>query len=676
MQPQHLVLQLRHSHLTATVLDAALGQLDRVTVAYTATEAGGEVTPPTPLALPHIVQSIESALKTLGDNTPLTTLTTISGTTPYASLDHSSMLQAYTPTHSATHPSDLTALADTLVSILVHPHPPLDTALIPAHLVEHAAALPTRRDITLSLSFSEDTDTDTLIVCVPSHHAQRAVSLGARVVSPLFPLPLASLPVEQEGEMVLAVFEETRYAPVRRALRDRYGNGRWKQFLQLAAIIPPGGAIGNDDKLYDVPWSPAPTSVSPAPPYASSSTSPFPTPHFPPASQAHTRPPQAPAWARDNLVRFENGVAVHEYRDLRANPRCAFEAQLMGWYRLLCELGVVGGGPLWGREDDVQREGRVVLLRDTGESPAIAQIFTDIFDLPVISSSVSASQGAALIASYAEYRASTSPDLHSRTPTPETGGPAASFSIYAESLLEHPTHTSHPMLGGARTLSSSSAGSGGSSGSAETERSAVPSLPATAGELRRRLGQPRCASRSSTSDSGYASGCIPTPPYARSPSAGGGSEGGGRGEGYSVKGKAPLGGDDGLGGIPWPKPAPPGALSTRQGSSPDLALGSGRGLGRFEAASPPPSSSGELFQGLDDVNGPGGHTPPSISLPLSLTSSTPLTPTTPPAMQYSPHASHPTHSGSSWLRPLATPSGDPAPHAIYRAMGAEHHRLA
>ncbi|KAF8918671.1 hypothetical protein CPB85DRAFT_1280794 [Mucidula mucida] len=113
----------------------------------------------------------------------------------------------------------------------------------------------------------------------------------------------ANLPALSTGELDMTVVphpfqhptEEKRYlalmqnpnTDVARALvRDMYTKS-WSAFDRLVAIVPPGGSIGLDDKLFA-----------------------FSSPSL-------------------TLTRFETGVVVPEFRDLRANPRCLVESQLI-----------------------------------------------------------------------------------------------------------------------------------------------------------------------------------------------------------------------------------------------------------------------------------------------------------------------------------------------------------
>jgi len=104
----------------------------------------------------------------------------------------------------------------------------------------------------------------------------------------------------------------SRNADVPRALvRDMYTKS-WSAFDRLVAIVPPGGSIGLDDKLFSF-W------------ILQADSYPF----------SHVK----------GIFRFETGVKVNEFRDLRANPRCLLESQVLSfrvrWSRLSA-TGVLG----------------------------------------------------------------------------------------------------------------------------------------------------------------------------------------------------------------------------------------------------------------------------------------------------------------------------------------------
>ncbi|KAI0049120.1 D-xylulose kinase [Auriscalpium vulgare] len=104
----------------------------------------------------------------------------------------------------------------------------------------------------------------------------------------------------------------SRNADVPRALvRDMYTKS-WSAFDRLISVVPPGGSIGLDDKLFSF-WLLQGDS--------------FPLSHV------------------KGIYRFETGVKVNEFRDLRANPRCLVESQALSfrvrWARMAA-TGVLG----------------------------------------------------------------------------------------------------------------------------------------------------------------------------------------------------------------------------------------------------------------------------------------------------------------------------------------------
>ncbi|KAI0690374.1 actin-like ATPase domain-containing protein [Cytidiella melzeri] len=104
----------------------------------------------------------------------------------------------------------------------------------------------------------------------------------------------------------------SRNADVPRALvRDMYTKS-WSAFDRLVAIVPPGGSIGLDDKLFSF-WLLQGDSYP----------------------MAHVK----------GIFRFETGIKVNEFRDLRANPRCLIESQVLSlrvrWSRMIAS-GVLG----------------------------------------------------------------------------------------------------------------------------------------------------------------------------------------------------------------------------------------------------------------------------------------------------------------------------------------------
>ncbi|KAF5368103.1 hypothetical protein D9758_004385 [Tetrapyrgos nigripes] len=120
-------------------------------------------------------------------------------------------------------------------------------------------------------------------------------------------------PAQEQGEKrrYIAVLT-SRNADVPRALvRDMYTKS-WSAFDRLVAIVPPGGSIGLDDKLFSF-WH--------------LQGDPYPFSHV------------------KGIYRFETGIKVSEFRDLRANPRCLLESQVLSfrikWSKMIA-TGVLG----------------------------------------------------------------------------------------------------------------------------------------------------------------------------------------------------------------------------------------------------------------------------------------------------------------------------------------------
>lgn len=110
----------------------------------------------------------------------------------------------------------------------------------------------------------------------------------------LFPHPAQEVGEKRKYIAVLT----SRNADVPRALvRDMYTKS-WSAFDRLVAIVPPGGSIGLDDKLFSY-W--------------------------------HLQGDMFPLERVKGIYRFETGVKVQEFRDLRANPRCLLESQILSF---------------------------------------------------------------------------------------------------------------------------------------------------------------------------------------------------------------------------------------------------------------------------------------------------------------------------------------------------------
>ncbi|KAI0269661.1 actin-like ATPase domain-containing protein [Russula aff. rugulosa BPL654] len=117
--------------------------------------------------------------------------------------------------------------------------------------------------------------------------------LSSRLYS-VFPHP-AQDPSEKRKYISMLT---SRNADVPRALvRDMYTKS-WSAFDRLVSVVPPGGSIGLDDKLFSF-W------------LLQGDSHPL----------SHVK----------GIFRFETGVKVNEFRDLRANPRCLVESQVLSF---------------------------------------------------------------------------------------------------------------------------------------------------------------------------------------------------------------------------------------------------------------------------------------------------------------------------------------------------------
>ncbi|KAF8625622.1 hypothetical protein AX17_006807 [Amanita inopinata Kibby_2008] len=210
---------------------------------------------------------------------------------------------------------------------------------------------------------------DTLMT--PAHHY-----IPTRLYS-LFPHP-----AQEPGEKrrYIAVLS-SRNADVPRALvRDMYTKS-WSAFDRLVAIVPPGGSIGLDDKLFSF-W--------------------------------HLQTDSYPYSHVKGIYRFETGVKVNEFRDLRANPRCLLESQLLSfrikWSRML-STGVIaavrktGGvsqtpplptgnagraanippslGLSFDPYDNAPLPSRILATGAAANFPSVANLVGDVFNAPV-----------------------------------------------------------------------------------------------------------------------------------------------------------------------------------------------------------------------------------------------------------------------------------------------------
>ncbi|KAF8881707.1 hypothetical protein CPB84DRAFT_1687055 [Gymnopilus junonius] len=189
----------------------------------------------------------------------------------------------------------------------------------------------------------------------------------------LFPHPAQDATEKRKYIAVLTC----RNADVPRALvRDMYTKS-WSAFDRLVAIVPPGGSIGLDDKLFSF-W--------------------------------HLQPDASPYSRVKGIFRFETGIKVNEFRDLRANPRCLLESQILSfrvkWSRMI-STGVLGTPrkssvsptptPLSGRSnpltsslglpfdpyDPTPLPARVLTTGAAANFPSMANLVGDVFNAPV-----------------------------------------------------------------------------------------------------------------------------------------------------------------------------------------------------------------------------------------------------------------------------------------------------
>ncbi|KAG6895911.1 hypothetical protein C0992_011637 [Termitomyces sp. T32_za158] len=185
-------------------------------------------------------------------------------------------------------------------------------------------------------------------------------------------------PAQDAGEKrkYIAVIT-SRNADIPRAyVRDKYTKS-WSAFDRLVAIVPPGGSIGLDDKLFSFF-------------YLQSDI--YPLSHL-----------------QNTAVRFETGVRVPEFRDLRANPRCLIESQILAfrvkWARMVA-TGVLGAprkttassspapqslsttntsslGLPFDPYDPAPLPSRVLATGSAANFPSVVNVVGDIFNAPV-----------------------------------------------------------------------------------------------------------------------------------------------------------------------------------------------------------------------------------------------------------------------------------------------------
>ncbi|KAF9032393.1 hypothetical protein BJ165DRAFT_1357960 [Panaeolus papilionaceus] len=229
------------------------------------------------------------------------------------------------------------------------------------YLLSYLSLLPSPNDAVLSLG-----PMDTLLT--PAQHY-----IPTRLYN-IFPHP-AQDPNEKRKYVAILT---SRNADVPRALvRDMYTKS-WSAFDRLVAIVPPGGSIGLDDKLFSF-W--------------------------------HLQPDSYPFSRVKGIYRFETGIKVNEFRDLRANPRCLIESQVLcfrvKWSRMLA-TGVLGSSrknpvgttppPLSARASGVSLSTlgltfdpydhtplptRILATGAAANFPSVSNLIGDVFNSPV-----------------------------------------------------------------------------------------------------------------------------------------------------------------------------------------------------------------------------------------------------------------------------------------------------
>ncbi|EKD04040.1 hypothetical protein A1Q2_01714 [Trichosporon asahii var. asahii CBS 8904] len=180
------------------------------------------------------------------------------------------------------------------------------------------------------------------------------------------------LPLPGAKDIEVAVTHDVNGLAARRLVRDK-----WNTLGYLASRFAPGGSLGADNKLF---------------------------------AFAHV-----PGAQLNGTTRFEHGVPVHEFKDLRANTRCVLESQAFGVKARATELGL--GSPH-----------RVVLVDNT-DNHLLGQVFaTDVYTPEVRQDAISF--GAALLIhnlpqiSQASYKTRNESAPNTTPPlTPSTTGP-------------------------------------------------------------------------------------------------------------------------------------------------------------------------------------------------------------------------------------------------------------
>ncbi|KAF7290824.1 hypothetical protein MIND_01323600 [Mycena indigotica] len=222
-------------------------------------------------------------------------------------------------------------------------------------LAAYLSAVPAQNDVVLQFGPMD-------VLMAPAQHY-----LPTRLYN-LYPHP-AQDPTEKRRYIAVVT---NRNADVPRALvRDMYTKS-WSAFDRLVAIVPPGGSIGLDDKLFAF-W------------FLQGDAHPF----------AHVK----------GIYRFETGIKVTEFRDLRANPRCLLESQILSLrvkYAKMLSTGVLARGPppplsvhaarrsgagalglSFDPYDVTPLPGRILASGAAANFPSVSNLVCDVFNSPV-----------------------------------------------------------------------------------------------------------------------------------------------------------------------------------------------------------------------------------------------------------------------------------------------------
>ncbi|TDL15765.1 actin-like ATPase domain-containing protein [Rickenella mellea] len=157
------------------------------------------------------------------------------------------------------------------------------TSFTPEPLSTYLSLLPSPTDSVLTFG-----PMDVLMTPAPHYLPSRLYTL--------VPHPAQALGEGEKRRYIAMLISRNGDVP-RALVRDMYTKS-WSAFDRLVAIVPPGGSIGLDDKLFSF-WL-----------------------------LQGDLPPLAPV---KGIFRFETGIKVGEFRDLRANPRCLLESQLLSF---------------------------------------------------------------------------------------------------------------------------------------------------------------------------------------------------------------------------------------------------------------------------------------------------------------------------------------------------------